>query len=357
VATNGEHIYAIFEDFRGLQEETESGPHLYFTRSTNNGETWSKNIRVNDVKDGVVNDAHLTGDERGLLYCLWQSGQANIFGQIYSSHSADDGQSWSRAVRVDEGDDLLLRRSLGQLMFSGDKLFSYWDERRPGWQKPRFAWLEPLTEPPPTETPAPAIESRSPPAFNEGERLFADDFSSGNDARWQVATGVWTVVDGALMGVEPGLAPGVWKTSSMFARVKEPERYILRGRFKLDPLHHQMAYLYVRANPAAQRYYVIGNGFQTGVGLSLKEDDAPPLMFGPFVLIGRPLAQRRFPFQKNRWYAFTLAVTPERVDYYIDGRWMLSYEGKFQLPPGRMGIGGFSSAPTYFDDIAVYKTR
>jgi hypothetical protein len=91
--------------------------------------------------------------------------------------------------------------------------------------------------------------------------------------------------------------------------------------------------------------------------LSIKEDDSPPLSFGPFALDGRPLAQRRFPFQNDRWYEFTLVVRPERVDYFVNGRWMLSYKGRLKLPPGSFGIGGFGSAPTYFDDIVVSDLR
>ena len=48
-------------------------------------------------------------------------------------------------------------------------------------------------------------------------------------------------------------------------------------------------------------------------------------------------------------------VTPTRVEYYVDGSLMLSYDGRLQLPPGRIGVGGLSSAPTYFDDIAIYQ--
>src|SRR6185436_19805166 len=99
------------------------------------------------------------------------------------------------------------------------------------------------------------------------------------------------------------------------------------------------------ANPAARRSYVIGNGFRTGVCLSLKEDDSLPVYrgLGPFALDGRPLAQRRFSFRNNRWYEFTLVVRPERVDYFVDGHWMLSYEGRLELPPGSFGIGGWAS--------------
>jgi hypothetical protein len=154
-----------------------------------------------------------------------------------------------------------------------------------------------------------------------------------------------------------GVAPGVQEVYSIFARFNEPESYVLQGRFKLDPVEHMMAYLYFRADPADRQYYVIGNGFRTGVSLSLKEDQSPPVGVGPFRLDGRPLAQRRFPFQNNRWYELTLVVTPARVDYYVDGRWVLSYQGRLELPPGRIGIGGFSSAPTYFDNLVVYEKR
>jgi hypothetical protein len=116
-----------------------------------------------------------------------------------------------------------------------------------------------------------------------------------------------------------------------------------------------MAYLYFRADPARDRYYVIGNSFRVGVCLGLRTDDRPPVIWGAFALHGRPLAEHRFPFQNDRWYQFRLVVAPERVDYYVDGSLMLSYEGRLQLPPGSIGVGGFSSAPTYFDDIAVYK--
>jgi hypothetical protein len=295
----------------------------------------------------------LTIDEHGTLYAIWRSCRESIFGEIYLAYSTDSGQSWSRSIKTNEGDELVYRQPprLDLVTLADGKLLCHWLEQRPGLVKTYLSWLEPLSAPARVDRPAPAptIERRAPRSFSESKKLFADDFSSGSLARWQVASGVWTVTEGSLMGVEPG-APVPF---SNFARFKEPESYLLRGRFKLDPLHHQMAYLYFRANPAARRSYVIGNGFQTGISLSIKEDDSLPLRFGPFALDGRPLAQRRFPFQNNRWYEFTLEVGPERVDYFIDGRWMLSYEGRLKLPPGSFGIGGFDSAPTYFDDIAI----
>jgi hypothetical protein len=352
----GNEIYVAFADFRDPGEEGSNDWNIYFAASSDNGETWKTNIRLNDVQAGVDSDPSLTIDEQGNLYCLWGSGRESILGELYFAYSTDGGRSWSRSIKVTEGEELLYRQASDDLItVAGGKLLFRWQEGRPGWEKLRLTWLEPLSAPAPINKPAttPATEHHASAPFARGEALFADDFSSGNQARWQAATGVWTISDGALMGVEPGASAPF----SSFARWQEPHSYLLRGRFKLDPVHHQMAYVYFRANPAARTSYVINNGFQTGVCLSLKEDDSPPIAIGPFALDGRPLAQRRVPFQNNRWYEFMLMVKPDRVDYFVDGRWMLSYEGRLKLPPGSLGVGGFGSAPTYFDDIVVSELK
>ncbi|HLE63971.1 MAG TPA: sialidase family protein [Pyrinomonadaceae bacterium] len=351
VVAKGNQIYAVFTDFREPGEGGYNDWNIYFTASPDNGQTWKRNTRVNDLQAGVDDWPLIAIDERNTLYCAWRSSRASIFGEVYCAYSTDGGESWSHALKLNEGDEFWYRLPYDLVALAGGKLLCRWAENRPGLKKTHLTWLEPLSAPAMVDEPAPAPESSPHVAtsFPDGKVLLADDFSSSNPARWEVATGTWIVIDGALMGVEPGkLAP-----YTSFMRLKEPERYLLRGRFKLDPVHHQMAYLYFRASTTPDRAYIIGNGFGTGVSLSFKEDDSPPLWFGPFALVGRPLAQHRFPFQNNRWYEFALIVTPERVEYYVDGRWMLSYEGRLELLPGSIGIGGFGLAPTYFDDIVV----
>jgi hypothetical protein len=73
--------------------------------------------------------------------------------------------------------------------------------------------------------------------------------------------------------------------------------------------------------------------------------------------VGRPLAERRFPFQNNRWYEFTLVVRPDRIDYFVNGRLMLRSESPVQLPPGAIGLGGAGQAPTYFDDVVISEAK
>ena len=354
----GDKIYVAFEDYREPGEEGSNDWNLYFTASSDNGETWKRNIRINDVQPGVDSNPVLAIDEHGALYSIWRSSRNSIFGEIYFAYSTDGGESWSPSIRVNDADELLYRQPWWDVVVIDGKLLCHWREKRPGWDKFRLIWLEPEkvdNQPQTVDIRPQASGQRAAPAPAEGEELFADDFSTDNLSRWEVSSGVWTLNDQALMGVDPGAETPF----SIFARFREPDNYVFRGRFKLDPVNHRMAYIYFHAHPAAHRSYVIENGFQNGVCLSLKEDDSPPISrgMGPFVLDGRPLTQRRFSFQNDRWYQFTLVVTPERVDYFIDGRWMLSYEGRLQLLSERFGIGGWSSAPTYFDDIAVSSLR
>lgn len=350
----GSQIYVAFEDFR---EAAEGGPHdmnIYFTASSDNGKTWKPNSRVNDVAPGADSRPALAIDEPGNLFCIWRSGRDNIFGEIYFAYSVDDGHSWSPSIRVHDNREIVIRHPPDDLItLSNGKLLCGWTEILFQSATPRLAWLEPLTAPPVEKTlPTREVASRIPPSFTGSKTIFADDFSSDYQSRWRVVAGVWKINDGTFMGVNPG-AP-----FSSFANLKEPASYLLRGRFKLDPLHHQMAYIYFRANPINGAAYVIGNGFQTGACLSVKEDDSPRIYrFGPFVADGWPLSQRPFPFQNNHWYEFVLAVSPERVDYFVDDQWMLSYEGRLKLAPGTIGLGGFSSAPTYFDDIVVAELK
>ncbi len=350
VVARGDHIYVAFDDFREPGEQGDNDWNVYFTSSQDNGVTWSKNIRVNDVQEGVDINAVLNVDERGDLYCVWRSGRESILGQVYFTHSSDGGKSWSRAIKVDDGVEMLLRSPYGELVLLGENLLCSWKEDDEVFS----AWLEPLREPAPAGAPTPEPQRPTLIPFDEGDELFVDDFSDAGAPRWRPATGVWMVTDGAYMGVEPG-AKHVFFSS--FAGLKEPESYVMRGRFKLDPVDHRMANLYFRADRAGSKYYVIGHGFRTGVCLSLKEVDLPHTVFMGFVIEGRALAQRRFPFQHNRWYEFRLVVTPEQIDYYVDGRSMLTYKGPLKLPPGSIGLGGVGSAPTYFDDIAVHELR
>jgi hypothetical protein len=342
----GEKIYVAFQDFRDPGEEGDNDWNIYFARSSDNGQTWSRNVRVNDIEEGLDASPLLAVDEAGTLYCAWKTCRQSLFGHVAFSHSTDGGELWSRSMLVSESAELLNRDLISPPAPAGGKVLCWWRETSFDAVKDRFVWLEPTSEPAGTEARAgnPTVYDGGAPGDVAGDVLFADDFSSETTARWQPEAGVWMVVDGAYMGVEPSSQTSF----SSFARFKEPDRYILRGRFKLDPVNHYRANIYFRGDPARDAYYVITNEFRAGAWLSVRDGSTSRSL-----LIGRPIAERRFPFQNNRWYQFALVVASERVDYYVDGRLMMRSDLPLRLRAGAIGVGGGGQAPTYFDDLVV----
>ncbi len=350
VVARGNKVFVAFRDFREAGEEGDNDWNIYFARSKDNAATWEKNVRVNDIQQGEDSDPRLTVDEHGTLWCAWKTGRQSIFGDIALSHSADDGRSWSASAVLNEGRELMARQPLPLIPLSGGRLLCAWLESGFESNRSQLAWLEPATELASAAS-REANSGRTPDivgAPSPGEVVFSDDFSNGSKDRWQVTSGLWTVVDGTFMGVELTAQSAF----SSYARVEEPDRYIVLGRFKLDPVAHYAAQLNFRWDPVKNNYYHITSRFRFGVWMGLRDGD-PRAHASGSQLSSRPLAQRRFPFQNNRWYEFALVVAPERIDFFIDGRLMLSHAEQLKLPPGRFGVGGASRAPTYFDDILI----
>lgn len=91
-----------------------TGPHahglpsdgdLFAWRSTDNGKTWSKPQRVNDVAGAAREGLHaLTADARGNLFAAWldlrQEGT-----RLYGAWSKDSGVTWGANVRLYESPD------------------------------------------------------------------------------------------------------------------------------------------------------------------------------------------------------------------------------------------------------------
>jgi hypothetical protein len=349
LAAQDSRMFALFADFRDPGADGDNDWNLYFTRSEDNGNTWSKNLRLHGAP-GKDCEPGLTIDSEGTLYAAWVWWGRSIFGDILLSYSRDGGRSWSPPWRV-SGEDRAHYRSGPKLLLAGSgRLLSYWSEDDYRSVRIPLVQLE-VQEVSRLEVPRedPAPDPVSPLQVETGPTVFSDDFSQG-DRRWEPADGVWVTTKGVYMGADPASMH-----FSSFARLAEPERYVLQGRFLLDVVAHYRASLYFRADPARHTYYVVSNHFRSGVWLGVREEQAP---YAPsFFLDSHPLAQRPFSFRGNRWYGFRLVVTPDRVDYYLDGRLLLSSAEKLKLPVGRIGVGGFANAPTYFDDLSVIALR
>lgn len=82
------NLSAVWEDDR-------DGTSIYYARSTDGGDTWSKNVRITD--NGF--DPDIEVDAQGNLYVLWHRIEQPA-ANIYCSRSTTGGASWETPVRV-----------------------------------------------------------------------------------------------------------------------------------------------------------------------------------------------------------------------------------------------------------------
>jgi hypothetical protein len=349
VKTDGGNIYVTFSDFREEGEEDDNDWNIYFIRSEDNGGTWDKNKRLNDVQEGVDGFAFLSLDKEGNLYCLWESGRENLFGQIVFSYSSDKGENWSPSTPLTSKEQMISGGFSIIEYFSKDRFIIRIGKEEYGKLNNEYLFLE-KTEEKLENNPERQKSSEKPeltPIKYEVEKtIFSDDFSQESTQNWEVRSGIWDFVGGTYMGVIPNKSG----TYSSFVKMTEPQNYVLSGRFRFDAVAHSGASFYFRTNQNGLRHYVLTNHFRIGTWLSIKDNDLPT---GLHLSGGEILAQKRYPFKQDRWYKFRLVVTPEQIDYYVNGRLMLIYKGTLRLPVGKIGVGGFHSSPTYFDDITI----
>lgn len=352
VVSHGSDVYVAFGDFREKGEGGDNDWNIYFAHSSDNGLTWEKNKRLNDQQRGRDETPTLSVDRDGNVYCVWRTSRNSLFGQIALSYSTDRGKSWSASKLMSEKEKMIAEGSkISLVSVSGERLISGWLLADHVSTSQSYSFFEKTDKPIESELKnddSNKIEEQKLSGFEHGKQLFFDDFSDEKLAKWKPETGIWSVVDGSYMGVHPHN-----NNSSSFvsyANFEEPERYVLSGRFKLDPVAHTAASIYFRTSRSNLRHLVITNRFRFGTWLSIKNDDRPN---GLHISGGKPLIQKRFPFRNDQWYQFRLNVSPKRVEYFVDGRLMLVATDGLTLPKGKIGLGGFYSSPAYFDDISV----
>ncbi len=89
------NAYAVWEDHR-------NGVDIYFAKQPSGSSTWSANVRVNDE----VRMAHklapaIAVDEAGNVFVVWWDNRNGDY-DIYFSRSTDGGQTWSPDVRLND---------------------------------------------------------------------------------------------------------------------------------------------------------------------------------------------------------------------------------------------------------------
>lgn len=97
-ADSAGNVYAVWMDSRN------SSNGIYFTKSTDGGSTFEKNIRVDNIGTGAVitSGPSLGVDSVGNVYVTWDDNRNNNQRDIFFASSLDGGFSFEGDIRVDD---------------------------------------------------------------------------------------------------------------------------------------------------------------------------------------------------------------------------------------------------------------
>lgn len=335
-------LYVVWSDYRDKGANGDILPTIYFARSANGGKSWKPNIRISTANDQHNLTPILALAENGQLHCLWTSTEDYIRSDIFHSYSRDGGNHWSEPVQVNDNLERVPQRLIGGLGpdAEGNMVLGLLD-----WREGQLAIY--LTKS--LAHPDPACVERTPPRNSTsherkpglfakpGKTLFQDDFAANSSSRWEVESGTWICQDQTYIGY------GTTEARS-FAGSEFWQNYIFQGRFKLDPIDHRSAYIYLRATKDKEgrlHYYRLSNYFRAGVTLEYFAGKAR-----------LPLAEASYPFQKDRWYEFRTEIKDGTLTHFINDSLLIATDKLIPLSRGRIGIGAFF-APAYFRELRV----
>jgi Neuraminidase (sialidase) len=116
------------------EDERTGSKDIYAATSTDGGETWSTDVRVNDddPTGGMPTNQEqpvIAAGSNGTLYALWTDGR-NGNDDIYAAFSTDGGETWSANVRVNDDQTDAPQRAPVLAIGSNDQLYAAWIDTR-----------------------------------------------------------------------------------------------------------------------------------------------------------------------------------------------------------------------------------
>jgi len=126
IAARGDTVYVAY---RG--DQTDSS-HVYFSKSTDGGQTWSPGLRVNYPNQGIIQS--LAVDAGGDIFIAYTHVDSNSQRDVHCTRSTDGGTSFSYPVMVnDDGTNYWTQQAPAIAVdTSGEEVFLAWMDARDG---------------------------------------------------------------------------------------------------------------------------------------------------------------------------------------------------------------------------------
>ncbi len=124
------NIYVVWRDYR------EIGPNIYFARSTDGGITFSKNIKINDENTSLNQTGgdhyspSITIDDNGTKYNVWSDGSRGKNYDIYFTKSTDGGNTFIPNVRIDDTGGYLNNKIHPSIKIYNGTIYVVWADDR-----------------------------------------------------------------------------------------------------------------------------------------------------------------------------------------------------------------------------------
>ncbi len=129
-------LHAVWSDSRAETSD------IYYSRSTNGGQTWSVEVRVNDVLAGSQYDPAIAA--LGNAVCIaWVDGRVADGRDVYVSCSADGGVTWGTDTRVNDDTGAVYHYNPDIALGTAGLPHVIWDDNRGGTADVYYTHLAP----------------------------------------------------------------------------------------------------------------------------------------------------------------------------------------------------------------------
>ncbi len=129
-------LHAVWADSRAGTMD------IYYSRSTDNGTTWSNEVRVNDVFTGVQQTPAIAA--LGNKVCIvWEDGRVAYARNIYADCSTDGGSTWGTDTRVNNDEGAFTHYLPDVALGADGRVHIVWYDNRGGTWDIYYTYLSP----------------------------------------------------------------------------------------------------------------------------------------------------------------------------------------------------------------------